>query len=104
MSEEHDAVVAFRYHLVRRLRERLKVPEAEAAQVADDVSLMFATMRGGFFITRREAARYRDAAVRRDFNGRNHAEVMRRYEISQTTLYRIIGNSQNAAKTGKPSG
>lgn len=104
MSEEHDAVVAFRYHLVRRLRERLNVSEAEAAQVADDVSLMFATMRGGFVITRREASRYRDAAVLRDFNGRNHAEVMRRYEISQTTLYRIIGNSRNTPKTEAPPG
>lgn len=33
----------------------------------------------------------RDEAVRRMFNGRNHREVMHHFDISRSTLYRIVG-------------
>lgn len=33
----------------------------------------------------------RDAAIRADYNGRNRQEVCRKYGISRTRLYEIIG-------------
>ena len=33
----------------------------------------------------------RNAAIRREYRGDNHREVMRRYSISRATLYRVVG-------------
>ena len=46
---------------------------------------------GDLFIDRIDREKRADA-VRRDFNGRNRAEVCRRHGISRATFYRIIGN------------
>lgn len=43
----------------------------------------------------------RDAAVLRDFNGRNMAEVMQKHGIKRSTFYNIISKTGNRHGIGK---
>lgn len=88
---EKDAAVNFHNDLVRVIRESLGLPEKVAVPMADELAKGLKARLGGLYIPAREIREARDTAVLRDFNGRNHAEVMRSHNISQRTLYRIIG-------------
>jgi Mor family transcriptional regulator len=88
---EKDAAVNFHNDLVRIIRESLGLPEKIAVPMADELAKGLQQRLGGLYIPAREIREVRDQAVLRDFNGRNHIEVMRTHNISQRTLYRIIG-------------
>ena len=94
LSEDHDAAVAFRYDLVRALREGASLPEYIATPIAEKVASNLCKRVGGMYIPKREVRDARDQNVRDHFNGRNHEEVMRNYQISRATLYRILGGSK----------
>lgn len=49
-------------------------------------------------LSRLQIIRWRDDAVRREFNGRNYTEIMRRYHISLPTLYRILRQRRRREK------
>lgn len=93
---EADAAVSLRHDLVRIIRESLGLSERIAVPMADELAQGLQRRMGGFYIPVREIRETRDAAVLRDFNGRNHTEVMRTHKISRATLYRIL--SQNGKK------
>lgn len=42
----------------------------------------------------------RDSAIRRDYNGRNMDELMRRHEIGRTRFYEIIGTRPDRDRRG----
>lgn len=93
MSADHDAAVSLRYDIVRALRECLGLPENVATPMADHIARGLSQRAGGIYIPKREICQAdRDAAVRRDFNGRNRDQVMKSHGISRATFYRIIGN------------
>ncbi|MCP1675470.1 Mor family transcriptional regulator [Natronocella acetinitrilica] len=78
--------------LLRELRSeivanavRLGVSPDVAKLLAGSVQTRLDLMHGGLD---RKAARNRQ--VRREFDGRNHREVCRRWGISRSTLYRIL--------------
>lgn len=91
LTLEKDAAVDFHNTLVRILRKSLGLPEKVAVPMADELAKEMKHELGGLYIPARDIREVRDAAVRRDFTGCNHAEVMRMHNISQATLYRIIG-------------
>ena len=93
---ETDAAVSFHQDLVRIIRQSLGLPEKVAVPMADELAEGMRRRMGGLYIPVREIRETRDAAVLRDFNGRNHIEVMQGHGISRATLYRIL--SQNAKK------
>jgi Mor family transcriptional regulator len=96
----HDAAANFRNDLVRIIRESLGLPESIATPMADELAKGLKRELGGLYIPAREIRDARDAAVLRDFNGRNHDEVMRSHSISQRTLYYILGRKKSSfAKT-----
>lgn len=98
MSEERDAAVSLRYELVRAIRESLGLPESVAVPMAEHLASGMARRLGGTYITKRAVTRQeRNAAVRREFRGNNHDEVMRRHGISRATLYRILAESLTSA-------
>lgn len=99
MSAEHDVAVSFRYDLVRAIREALGLPENVAVPMADHIARGLTRRMGGLYIPSRDIRRDRDSAILSDFNGRNHAEVMRTHGISKRTLYRVISQKRNCAKT-----
>ncbi len=90
-ATEYDAAVDFRNTLIRIIRKTLGLPELVAVPMADVLARGFSAELGGLYVTKREIRASRNAAVLRDFNGRNHVEVMHRYGISRRTLYRVIG-------------
>lgn len=91
MTLERDAAVNFRNDLVRVIRESLGLPEKVAVPMADELAKGLHKRLGGLYIPAREIRETRDAAVLRDFTGRNHAEVIREHNLSRRTFYRIIG-------------
>jgi Mor family transcriptional regulator len=87
----NDAAVNLINELVRVIRDSLGLPEKVAVPMAEELAKGLHRRMGGLYIPAREIREARDDAVLRDFNGKNHAEVMRLHNISQRTLYRIIG-------------
>jgi Mor family transcriptional regulator len=87
-----DAAANFRDDLVRIIRNALGLPESIAVPMADELAKGMKRELGGVNIPVGEIRAVRDAAVRRDFNGRNQSEVIKRHGISRRTFYRIIGN------------
>lgn len=90
LTLEKDAAVNFRNTLVRILRKSLGLPEKVAVPMADELAKEMKQELGGIYIPAREIREVRDAAVRRDFNGRNRVEVMRTHNICRATFYNII--------------
>lgn len=88
---QHDAAINFRNDLVRIIRTSLGLPESVAVPMADELAKGMKKEMGGMYIPAREIREARDAAVRRDFNGRNREEVMAAHNITRATFYRIIG-------------
>jgi Mor family transcriptional regulator len=86
-----DAAANFRDDLVRIIRASLGLPDSVAVPMADELAKAMKKEMGGMYIPAREIRDVRDAAVRRDFNGRNRDEVMRIHKITRRTFYRIIG-------------
>ena len=68
---------------------RLGVSPGVARMLAGSVEHRMELMHGGLDC---KAARNRQ--ILREFNGRNHAEVCRRWNISRRTLYRILGGGE----------
>lgn len=103
MSAEHDAAVSFRYELVRVIRESLGLPESIAVPMADHLASGMSRKWGGTYIPVSAIVREaRNAAILRDFTGANHTEVMRRHNVSRTSLYRILGEySQKKREMGQ---
>lgn len=91
LTLERDSAVNFRNDLVRIIRESLGLPESIATPMADELAKGLKRQMGGLYIPAREIRNARDAAVLRDFNGRNHSDVMRSHSLSRRTFYRIIG-------------
>lgn len=87
---ENDAAVNFHNDLVRVIRESLGLPEKIAVPMADELAKGLKQRLGGLYIPAREIREARDAAVLKDFNGRNHAEVARSHNICRATLYNIL--------------
>lgn len=80
-------------HDVRSILVRVVTPGVAQELTERILSTVFLP-RENIGIGRMQIIRWRDAAVRRDFNGRNHAEVMRRYSISLPTLYRVLARRE----------
>ncbi len=68
------------------LHERVALPIAEI--ICDELAREMGA--GGHEAPAMSRAE-RNAAIRRAFRGNNHREVMRRYKVGRTTLYRVVG-------------
>jgi Mor family transcriptional regulator len=88
---EKDAAADFHNTLVRVIRDSLGLPEKIAVPMADELAKGLKKNLGRLYIPVREIREARDVGVLRDFNGRNHDEIMRDYNICRATLYNILG-------------
>ncbi|MBS7244093.1 MAG: hypothetical protein KIG98_07125 [Comamonas sp.] len=85
-------------------RDGLGVGEDEAARIAAVIVHGMRQRYGGTRLGRRglyipvPCKEERNAAVRREFNGTNGPEVMRRYGIKRSTLYTIVGKRSDTKK------
>jgi Mor family transcriptional regulator len=92
MNTDADAAVSFRYLLVRCIRNSLGLPEDVATPMAEHVAREFGRQAGGLYIPKSEIREDRNAKIRREYRPDKKNEVLRRYGISQATLYRILNS------------
>ena len=91
-----DHQVALANEITAILRERIGYHEQFAAPIAEAIVSGLAARRGGdvlYVPTGNRKPRQlieRNAAIRAEFNGRNHAHVMAKYGIGRARLYEII--------------
>ena len=90
MQIQDDQTAAMHTLIVRGIRESLGLHERFATEAADAVFDKFRAHFGGEmpYMPKRDPRR-REKALR-EFNGRNHDEVCRRYQISRRTLERYV--------------
>ncbi len=95
MSLDPDRHAGLRSRIMRIVRQATGLHEQMALPIAESICGELAqemdTSGHQESATSREA---RNAAIRREFRGDNHREVMRRYRISQSTLYRVVGEKR----------
>ncbi len=91
-SQTEDAAVQLEHDITNIVREETGMHEGIATMFA--VALVRGLRRrlGGqeLYIPAPDRTE-RDTAIRRDYNGRNMAELMRVHEIGRTRFYEIIG-------------
>ena len=93
MPKNEDSLSALRSDIVREIREQTGAPESEAFKIASKImQAMHSRFRGERFYV--SAAKPSDADLLEAFDGRNHAQVCRRFMISRSTLYRAIARSR----------
>lgn len=96
-SSEYPEILADLAALIyTRISKQLPVgvSAALARDLAEDVRLKW----GGGLIYIPQGARYerhrRDAAIWREFNGRNHAELAHRYNLTLSCVYDIVARER----------
>jgi len=92
MSTGDDKAAAMRAEITSAIREATGLHERFATEISDEILARLMTRWGGdrLHVPARDRAA-RDAAIRAEFDGRNHDAVCRRHGISRATLYRVIG-------------
>lgn len=77
------------------LQAELGLTEDEAVRIACGMARWIAPRAGGDVLYVPKACEIdraaRNAAIRREFNGRNRDEICARYRVSKSTFYDIIG-------------
>lgn len=91
-TPQDDAAALLLYELTVVVHEEIGMTDHLATQFAEAITrgLRRRLPAQDLYIPAPDK-RDRDAAVRREFNGRNVDEVCRRHDIGKTTLYRILG-------------
>ena len=96
-GQAEDAVLQLSYDIVEIARTGLGVPEGEATRMAATIVQGLRQRYGGVRLGQRglyipaPGKEERNAAVRREFDGTNGPDVMRRHGIKRSTLYAIVG-------------
>ncbi len=73
-----------------------RLTEKEAQALAAEIAPALSARIGGRYLPKRDeqAIQRRNAAVVQAFDGRNHAEVMRRFNISRRLFYNILADAR----------
>jgi len=98
-----DRLVSLLYILTSALRDEAGMPEKDACRIAEKTVGDMSKRFGGEYLycPKRPAmdrAR-RDETIRKEWNGRNADELMRRYDVSRTTLYRVLAERKTVPST-----
>ena len=94
MSIPQDNAVAIRNDVVRLFCQALGLHEQDALILADEIVLQVAKRLSGVHIPAGTIKAARNAAIRRDFTGRNHAELARKYGLTVSMIYKILCNNR----------
>lgn len=96
-GQAEDTVLQLQYDLVEIARTDLGMHEVDASRIAAALVVGLRKRYGGERLGRRglyipaPSKQERNEAIRRDFDGTNGEEVMKRHSITRSTLYRVIG-------------
>jgi len=98
-----DRLVSLLYILTSALRDEAGMSEQDACRIAESTLGVMSQRFGGEYLycPKRQIADLarRDAAIRRDWTGRNAAELMRLYNIRRANLYRILSEGKTVQST-----
>lgn len=91
-GQSEDAAASLHNELTAIVREEIGLNESLASQFALLILRGIRQRLGGqeLYIPTEDRAP-RDAAIRAEFNGRNRDEICRKYGISRSGLYKILG-------------
>lgn len=91
-AKSEDAAVTLQYEITSTICEEMGLAEHLASNLADAITRRLRARFGGedIYIPATDK-RVRDEEIRREFNGRNRREVCRKYDISKSRFYEIIG-------------
>ena len=95
-AQPEDRVVSLQYALTSILRERVGYNERYASKIAEDILHGLQERFGGdeLYIPKTANRIARDMAVLQMFDGRNRADVCRKFGISRTTFYEILARTR----------
>jgi Mor family transcriptional regulator len=90
-NSQIDAAVELRHLLAQALGQAFNLSEAAAIPMANLIADKLFDLAGGneLYIPKVDRKR-RNTAIRREFNGKNRAEICQRYGISKAQLYNIV--------------
>lgn len=94
MRHGHDPWEALRVDYVRIVQECTGAPPDVSMRAAAELVRAFRVKFGGAEVYVRPPDRYDEAALLREFDGRNIDEVCTKHRISRSTLYRVVGRAQ----------
>lgn len=77
---------------------RTDVSHAELSALAAIMARRLAPLIGGRYIPKREMRADRDDAVSKAFNGHNHNDLMREFDISRRLVYMILSRKRGVTK------
>ncbi len=92
MSVSDPIAAALRRDVYEALQSSIGFKDDIAESLADAVVRKIQHRWGGreIYVSVADDSVERNVAIKREFNGNNHAEICSRYNISLSTLYRII--------------
>lgn len=74
-----------------------RLSQAEATLLAAELAYRLGPMVGGRYVTLADMRAERDAAIWREFTGRNHASLMRKFKVSKALLYSILARRRRGS-------
>jgi len=100
-DSSEDAAVQLEHDITNIVREETGMHEGIASMFSQALVRGLRRRLGGqeLYIPAPDRTE-RDAAIRRDYNGRNMEELMRRHEIGRTRFYEIIGTRPEKDRRG----
>ena len=97
-GQAEDAAVQLQQDLVEIVREEIGMHEAIASIVASAIVRgLRRRMGGGELYIPAPDRSDRDAGIRREFDGKNLAHIMAKYNVSRTRVYEICARRDPAA-------
>lgn len=97
MTKKTDESISIQFLLTAALVGEAGFPEEQASHIAQQVLNGFNKAGVGgerlyvpCVVVDRRA---RDASIRAEFNGRNHDDLARKWDISRTSVYRIVAQA-----------
>ena len=96
-GQAEDSVLQLQYDLVEIATAELGMHEVDASRVASALVSGLRKRYGGERLGRRgiyipaPSKQERNEAIRRDFDGTNADEVMKRHDIKRSTFYAVLG-------------
>ncbi|MCM2311331.1 MAG: hypothetical protein NDI84_08010 [Steroidobacteraceae bacterium] len=97
-AADADRSVTLLYLLTGALQHEMQMAERDAFRIAQGMVRWMAPQVGGDVLycpkTLEQDRAVRDAAIRREFNGRNREEICAKHRISKSRLYQILAEVQ----------
>ncbi len=91
-----DDAVSLRFEITAILREEIGLHEQYAATLAEPIVNGLKKKFSGqdLYIAKNQRTdiSQRNEVIRREFNGRNLEEMMKKYDLSKSSIYKIVGN------------